>query len=194
MTRRPLCIAGKTWECGLGTHAASEVVLCATAPLSRFKALAGWDDNPDTRNAKPGNQMTFVVKAGGKTLWKSAPVALGDPAVPVDVVLPKGTTEVTLEVATSDGATGYAHADWVDVAAKFDGGGWWKPGRGALAMQAVPAIAPFSFEYDGRPSSGFLAGWKRRQDKVAQRGRRTVHATTWRDPAVAGGPLHDQGF
>ena len=70
----PLTLAGKVFKRGLGTHADSEIRIRANQPIRAFRAWAGMDDNPDCRNANPGNpkRMLFAVEAGGRELWRSA--------------------------------------------------------------------------------------------------------------------------
>ena len=84
---QPLCIAGRVFERGLGAHADSDIRIVSDLPLRGFRGAVGFDDNPIVRTQSSLPQLVFSVEAGGKVLWSSAPLRLGDPAQPVDLKL-----------------------------------------------------------------------------------------------------------
>ncbi|MFA5205115.1 MAG: NPCBM/NEW2 domain-containing protein, partial [Lentisphaeria bacterium] len=65
----PLCLAGKTYGWGLGSHADSEIVLRCPRPAKTFRAWVGVDHN---RDSAVGNApVVFSVWANGHCLGQS---------------------------------------------------------------------------------------------------------------------------
>ena len=76
VTGKPLSIGGKKFERGLGTHAASLVRLLLKGGSEKFSAFVGVDDAAGSDQAR----ISFRVIGDGKTLFKSGPMKLGQPA------------------------------------------------------------------------------------------------------------------
>lgn len=109
MTGKPLSIGGKIFAHGLGTHADSLVRLNLKGGTERFTALVGIDDAARSDSAR----VQFTVIADGKTLFKSRPLKLGDPAQSIALNV-RGVKMLLLE-ADAVGSIAYAHADWADA-------------------------------------------------------------------------------
>ena len=69
----PLCLAGKEYKAGFGTHADSDVLVKLSRPGKRLTGLAGADDNWSTRE-EGASPMVFSIHVGGKEVWKNGPV------------------------------------------------------------------------------------------------------------------------
>ena len=109
VTGKPLSIGGKKFERGVGTHAQSLLRLQLNGGAEKFSAWVGVDDAAGSDQAR----ITFKVIGGGKTLWKSGPMKLGQPAKQVDVNV-KGLKMLLLTAETGEDIS-FAHADWADA-------------------------------------------------------------------------------
>jgi hypothetical protein len=124
---QPLCVAGEVFERGFGAHADSDIRVVSDEPMREFRAWAGFDDNPIVRAHSDLPRLTFSVEAGGKTLWSSPLMRLGDAAQEAVVRL-NGAKEFHLRVrATSErakfsGVEHYGQADWTDPEVLLAGG------------------------------------------------------------------------
>lgn len=171
----PLCLAGKEYKAGLGTHADSDILVKLSRPGKRLKGLAGADDNWSTRE-KGAAPMIFSIHVGGKEVWKSGPVTAKSKPGRFDINL-KGAKEFHLRAAAPEGIA-CAHADWVDLNITFDGGSSLLLGE-RLAAVSGPC---FSFTYDGHSSADLLGKWKLTQEHVPAQGSTKLHKLTWTDP------------
>ncbi len=109
VTGTPLSIGGQKFQHGLGTHAFSLVRLQLNGGSEQFSALVGVDDNAGSDHAR----ITFKVLGGGRTLFKSRPMKLGDPAKRVQVDV-RGLKTLLLIAETREDIS-FAHADWADA-------------------------------------------------------------------------------
>lgn len=106
---KPITIAGRRFERGVGTHAVSRfAVPCAGA--TRFSAWVGVDDE---MQGYPGS-VEFQLLGDGKLLWKSGVMRVGTPAMRADVPL-KGVTVLQLVVTDGGDNINADHADWADA-------------------------------------------------------------------------------
>jgi alpha-galactosidase len=108
---KPLSIAGKTYEKGVGMHAAGEAHVCLDGRKGQFTACVGIDDN-----TKENASVIFYVFTNKGVAFKSAIMHKGDAPQSVEVDL-KGVTDMYLVVDPTADGNGYDHANWVD--AKF---------------------------------------------------------------------------
>ena len=109
VTGKPLSIGGKKFERGLGTHAASLVRLLLKGGSEKFSAFVGVDDAAGSDQAR----ISFRVIGDGKTLFKSGPMKLGQPAKKVEVSV-KGL-KMLLLIADTPEDISFAHADWAEA-------------------------------------------------------------------------------
>jgi len=109
VTGKPLSVGGKHFERGLGTHAASLVRLLLKGGSEEFSAFVGVDDAAGSDHAR----ISFRVIGDGKTLFKSGPMKLGQPAKKVEVNV-KGI-KMLLLIADTPEDISFAHADWADA-------------------------------------------------------------------------------
>jgi hypothetical protein len=153
---QPLCIAGEVFDRGFGAHADSDIRIVCDTPMREFRGWAGFDDNPVVRSHSDLPRLTFSVEAGGKTLWTSSLIRLGDAAQEAVVAL-DGAKEFHLRVRASSekakftGVEHYGQSDWADPEVLLDGGE-----RVRLGKRGQTAISPTkSAAGVGRSSSEF---------------------------------------
>ncbi len=115
VTGKPLSIGGKTFAHGLGTHADSLVRLELKGGTEEFSALVGIDDAAGNDSAR----VQFMVIGDGKTLFKSGPMKLGEPAEQIALNV-RGMKTLLLE-ADAVGSIAYAHADWAEARLRVSG-------------------------------------------------------------------------
>ena len=106
---RPLRLAGKTYDRGLGTQSRSFLAYRLEPGAKRFQALVGIDDR-----AGPLGSAVFRVIVDGADRFVSPPLSVRDAPKAVDVDL-KGAR--TLVLVTEFGERGEVrdHADWVEA-------------------------------------------------------------------------------
>jgi beta-galactosidase len=105
---KPLIVAGRKFERGLGTHANSRIVYDLTGGrFKTFRALVGRDEH-----AQDG-QIAFEVWLDDKRVFASGPMQKTTAAQKVEVDVSAGQV---LELRTLDGGDGISgdHGDWVD--------------------------------------------------------------------------------
>jgi len=178
---QPIKIAGRTFEHGLGTHGASEIVLRANQPMRAFRAWVGMDDNPDCRRWNAGRleRMLFSLEAGGHEIWRSGAIGIDTPPVRAEVAL-SGAKELVLKAWDINGDIGYTHADWADVQVDLVDGSSVRMGKSTEPF--FPLQPPFSFRLGGRSSAELLKTWQvKRETKSLAEGVK-VQVVTWRDP------------
>ena len=110
VTGKPLSIAGKIFDHGLGTHADSLARIDLRGGSEKFSALVGVDDAASSDSAR----LVFKVVGDGKTLWKSSVMKQGQAAEPVNVDV-KGVRTLLLQAVVSGTSVAYAHADWAEA-------------------------------------------------------------------------------
>jgi alpha-galactosidase len=113
---KPLSIAGRKFERGVGTHAISTLVIDLKQSAVRFTAFVGIDDDTIQH---PGS-VEFRVIGDSRTLWKSGLVKSGQAPRPVDVDL-RGIKLLILRVGDAKDGIGCDHGDWADAKIEFSG-------------------------------------------------------------------------
>lgn len=109
VSRNPLSIAGKTFERGVGTHAASRLRVDLGGNADRFVAQVGVDDA-----GGPRGSVEFQVIGDGRLLWTSGVLRGGQVAKEADVAL-VGIRTLVLRVTDAEDGGSYDHADWADA-------------------------------------------------------------------------------
>jgi len=104
-----LTIAGKQYEYGVGTHAASRFAVAING-ATRFTAQVGVDDEVTSAQAS----VEFVILVDGKQRWRSGVMKRGDAAKAVDVAL-TGAEEMVLMATDGGDGSSYDHANWADA-------------------------------------------------------------------------------
>lgn len=108
VTSKPLSLAGKTYERGVGTHAASTMWI-DVGGAKRFDAIVGVDDS-----AGGAGSVIFRVYGDGRKLWQSDVLRhkgeTESPSIPLD-----GINTLLLRVESADRGINHDHADWADA-------------------------------------------------------------------------------
>jgi alpha-galactosidase len=112
-TGKPLCIAGRKFDRGLGTHAVSRLVIDLKGGADRFAAQVGLDDHAG-KNATCNGSVVFGVFGDGRLLWNSGVMRWKQPAKLVDLNL-KGIKSLLLLVGDARDGINCDHADWADA-------------------------------------------------------------------------------
>ncbi|MFZ4397285.1 MAG: NPCBM/NEW2 domain-containing protein [Kiritimatiellia bacterium] len=165
----PLCLEGKTYKAGLGTHADSEIIVRLPIGVRRLTGLCGVNDSPDTRLRS--KDLVFSVEAGGKEVWRSGPQTVTDKPARVDVRL-GGCREFTLRVK---GVVDWGHANWVDLKVTLTDGT-------SLVIGRAPDVHGFSFTYGGKSSATLLTKWKLKKQRLPEKDGVILHRITRTDP------------
>jgi len=110
VTEKELSIAGKKFEHGVGTHAASRIWIDLHGGATRFIASVGVDDG--TKESR--GSVEFKVLGDGKKLWHSGVMKSGEPAKLADVDV-KDVRMLVLLVTDGGDGLDYDHADWADA-------------------------------------------------------------------------------
>jgi alpha-galactosidase len=119
ITEKTLSIAGRTFDKGLGTHAASRLLIDLKGGSSRFVAWVGVDDGAKSGGEKAA-PIEFQIIGDGRKLFKSGIMKAGDAAKQVDLDV-KGVKTLLLLVKPAGDGIGWAHADWADARFEITG-------------------------------------------------------------------------
>jgi alpha-galactosidase len=110
ITGKPLSIAGKKYEQGVGAHAYGYLNIDLNGQGDKFQAAVGVDDVAD----KDKSSVIFKVVGDGKVLWSSGIMKAGQPAKPIDISV-RGVKTLTLVAGDAGDGNSYDHADWADA-------------------------------------------------------------------------------
>jgi alpha-galactosidase len=111
----PLTIAGRHFEHGLGTHAASSLYLAVNG-AQKFSASVGVDGEVVSTDAS----VEFFVLGDGRELWRSGVMRAGDAPKTLQVDL-AGIKTLALKVGDAGDGINFDHADWADAQFEFSG-------------------------------------------------------------------------
>lgn len=109
-TEKPMAIAGKRFDRGVGTHADSALHVRLDGRTERFTAWVGVDDSAGGKGS-----VRFQVYADGEKRFDSGVMKGGQGAKRVDVGL-KGARRLLLLVTSAGDHVHFDHADWADAA------------------------------------------------------------------------------
>ena len=172
--KEPLRLNGKTYDDGYGTHAESVISVKLAKPARRITALAGVEDNPNTREQTA--IVVFSIEASGKELWRSRPLVVSDDPAKADVLL-KGARNLTLKTFGPKGIF-HAHAAWANIDVTYSDGTTERLGR-RVPFQESPC---FSFIYGDKFSDGFLRSWPLKEENLTQPDGVKLNRLIWTDP------------
>lgn len=113
---KPLSIAGKAFDKGVGTHANSVMYIALKKGASKFIAYVGVDDEVGSHKGI----IEFRLYGDDRKLWSSSIMKAGEPAKKVNVNL-EGVETLILAVNSASDGINYDHADWSQ--AKFRSSG-----------------------------------------------------------------------
>ncbi|QKJ28569.1 NPCBM/NEW2 domain-containing protein [Mucilaginibacter mali] len=166
----PITLANVVYTHGVGTHAASTIVITLHGAATRFSATVGVDDE-----ATKEGSVVFSVIADGKELVKTPALRKGDApqVISVDVT---GAKKLTLQLDDAGDGINNDHGDWADAKLDLVPGTQQKPGI------IVKPVAPPRYVH------------QRESDVPQIHGARIVGATPGHDflflvPATGKGPF-----
>lgn len=107
---KPLSLAGKTFERGVGTHANSALWINLQGGTDRFQATVGLDDAAGSDTGS----IVFRVLGDGQLLWESKVLKQGATPQSIDLEL-KGVQILLLQVRDAGDGIGYDHGDWAEA-------------------------------------------------------------------------------
>ncbi len=175
---QPICIGNKIYEHGIGVHATSSLLVHLPKPGNRFCAEVGLDNNKQTFG-KALFKIIFSIEAGGKVLWESTPLAVGDQPLAVDLPL-NGITEFSMKVRSAGPRVNLCHADWANACVVYG-----KNEKVSLDQYlgkiSVLNELPLSFTLGGKSSREFLNTWNFSFTDSTVTGR-VIHKIKWIKP------------
>lgn len=107
---KPISIAGRKFDRGIGTHADSYCVIETNNSVKEFSSYVGIDDEI----IKGNGSVEFFVIGDDKILWQSGIMKSGDTAKAVKVKT-KGVKTLVLKVGYGGDSGDSDHADWADA-------------------------------------------------------------------------------
>ena len=110
---KPLRIAGREFERGVGTHAHSIMYIDLAGQTQRFNSYVGVDDEV----GQSKGTVRFKIYGDGKKIFDSGVMKTGQKAKKVDLDLTGVTTLLLIVTATEDNSS-FDHANWAE--AKFE--------------------------------------------------------------------------
>ncbi len=106
-----LCINGRRYKKGLGTHAVSEIIYRIGGVFSQFTATIGLDDSHQ------GGSVVFLVIADEICIYQSGVIRSGDQAKKIKCNM-RGVFELKLVVTDAGDGSHCDHANWCDARLK----------------------------------------------------------------------------
>ena len=106
ITGKPLRIAGRVFDEGVGTHAGSILHIELDGKVERFRAMVGVDDATDGRGT-----IRFHVYADGKRIFRSEIMKGGEGPKALDIPL-AGVRRFILAVTPAGDGIDFDHANW----------------------------------------------------------------------------------
>jgi alpha-galactosidase len=177
---QPLKIGGTQYRRGLYCHAPSRVLVQLPGPGKTFSAVVGIDNNGNYG----GGTVIFKVNVNAQEPFSSPVMRRGEAGLPVNVAL-DGATEFALVVTDAGDNFNSDQASWADAKVTLNDGTQLWLGDLPLIPQSRPSYstdAPFSFQFDGKPSTDLLKLWPVKRTTRALDPRQTQHTLSWDDP------------
>ena len=179
---KPMKLGEVQYVRGLFCHAPSNLIVRLPGPGKTYTSVVGVDLNADTSGGR--GSVVFSVNVAGKEAFKSAVMHGGEPGVPISIDL-AGAKEFSIEVDDAGDGISCDQADWADAKVTLaDGKEVWLADLPMASTPVLfdPALLPFSFTYDGKPSTEILKTWK--VDRVSKKldDACTEYTLTYTDP------------
>ena len=178
-------LGNKTFARGIYTHANSHLIVRLPGPGKTFSATFGVDNNHSTSGRR--GSARFHVLVGDKEIFTSDIMRGGDEGIAISLVL-DGATEFVLKVDDAGDGISCDQSEWADAMVTLADGTKLMldemlidDPRYAVELTTEP---PFSFVYDGKPSSSFLKTWKRTIVTQPISDAKTQRTVTYTDPVT----------
>jgi len=184
----PFQIGDKTYTNGLAFNSTKHLLVVLGRSAERFTAEVGLENNDSTRaGAAQGNgSVTFHVLVDGKEVFTTPVLRLKDAARRVDVPL-NGADKFEIRIKDGGDGRGWDQGLWADAAIKLQDGSSVRLQDLPLGWTGIKKLSatepPFSFVYDGKPSTELLKSWPVKRDSRKLDAQRTEHTLVYGDPA-----------
>jgi alpha-galactosidase len=106
---KPLTLGGTVFEHGVGSHAASEIIIDLKGKAKLFTAMVGVDDETEGKGS-----VIFSILVDGKIVARTAVMHGGDKPILFGAQL-DGAKNMVLTVEDAGDNIGFDHADWADA-------------------------------------------------------------------------------
>ncbi|MBP5092949.1 MAG: NPCBM/NEW2 domain-containing protein [Abditibacteriota bacterium] len=175
-----LTIGSKKYDYGIYTHAPSIIEVSLVKPAKYFTAVIGSDNNDSTSGGR--GSIVFSVEVDGKDVYTSKVFHGGDEGQAIKVDL-NAAKKFVLEVGDAGDGISCDQAVWANAEVVFDDG---TTARVAdFARKDYPEVytaeVPFTFVYNGKPSTELLPKWKVKTSQKTK-GNITNHDVVYTDP------------
>jgi alpha-galactosidase len=187
---RALRIRNQEFSRGIVMPSPGEIHVILGAPAASFEAVVGTDSNDLGYYANQGRGgVEASVEVAGREVFRSPYLKEGIAGVPVNVSL-GGAREFRLKlVAVGEKSRfhqeSWDQADWAMARVKMgDGTTVWLADLPLGPLEAPPtAELPFSFRYNGRPSSQLLREWLLARETRTLDAHRVEHRLSYSHPS-----------
>ncbi len=179
---QPLTISDKQYKRGLYCHAPSRILVQLPGPGATFTSMAGIDMRGRFRTGS----VEFIVGVHGEEAFHSQVSRRGDAPIPVKADL-GGARQFVIVVKDAGGNMHSDQADWADAKVTLADGKEVYLGDLPIIQKHLRLLntdIPFSFTYDGKPSSQLLKTWPMQRATQELDEARTQYTLTWKDPAT----------
>ncbi|MGE5293606.1 MAG: alpha-galactosidase, partial [Solirubrobacterales bacterium] len=183
----PYQIGDKTYTNGIAFNSTKHLLVVLDRPAERFTAEVGLENNDSTQQGEEnGNgSVTFHVLVAEKELLATPVLRLKDGPRPIDIPL-NGARQFEIRIKDGGDGRGWDQGLWADATVKFQDGGSFRLQDLPFPETAPKAISttepPFSFVYDGKPSSDLLKTWQFSRNARKLDSQRTQHTLVYTDP------------
>jgi alpha-galactosidase len=185
---KPMHFGTAEYTHGLYCHAFSQIAVRLPGPGRTFTAIVGVDTNEQTSGGR--GSVDFSVRVDKQEKFRSGVMREGMHGKPVTVDL-AGATEFVIQVDQTPDGISCDQADWADAKVTLqDGKDLWLadlPLFDDFDARLFNGAVPFSFVYDGKPSSELLKEWKleRTSQELGTDKLTTEHTLVWTDPRTS---------
>jgi alpha-galactosidase len=176
---QPLKIKDQKFERGLFCHAPSKILVRLPSAGKTFSSMAGIDTN-----VEGGGSVVFSVSVKGENAYRSEVKHRHEDALPVTVDL-QNAKEFAIEISDAGDGNASDQSCWAQAKVTLTNGNeLWLDEMQIIDAGKKPYDATpfFSFNYNGRPSSEFLADWKLERSSKKLDDLRREHTLTYSDP------------
>ncbi|MBQ9358456.1 MAG: NPCBM/NEW2 domain-containing protein [Abditibacteriota bacterium] len=154
-TNQPICLGGREYDRGIGTHAPGRLRITLDEPIREFRSKAGIDSQ---MAGTPASVRAYIY-ADGKTVWQTEGAVKGDNSV-LDIALAfDGAESIELALDNAEDGPTCDQWDWAEAYVVGASGKKYYLDTLAGGSKIEPGY-PFSFKYGGVSSGVFLPQWQ----------------------------------
>lgn len=182
----PYQLGDKTYSHGLGFNSTKHLLVVLGQPTERFVADVGLENNDDTRRgaAMGHGSVTFHILVDDKEVFASPVLRLKDGAHAVNVPL-KGAGKFEIRVKDGGDGRSWDQALWANAVVKLQDSTSVRlqdlPLESTIGRRLSLIEPPFSFFFDGKPSTELLKHWQVKRDTQKLDAQHTEHRLVYTD-------------